>query len=155
MLTPADLADELTGVDNQFSRGDTKAGLLLSMFGAFAAAGSAVLSTTSLTSPATVAAWTAVGAFTLAAVLVAFVIRPAMRHRGAVPYGFTLYATLRPDQIDDAVINSRHPKVKRQQLISASRAAVARYQRIRVAVALFVVGLICSDIAAALNGIPS
>lgn len=143
-----DLSAEVATVEAQFTRADTKAGLLLALAGGAAAAGPLVLLSTPLALAATIPAWCSTALFATAAAFAALAVRPSLKTRSRRPYGFMLYATLKVEAIHRAVEAANREPALAERLRNTSIAAATKYRRIRYAVDLTLGGLAMGAAAA-------
>lgn len=158
VFTAADVVDlmvvqlgaELDAVDAHLSRIDVKAGLLLGLAGAGAAAGLAVIAGAGVGGLAAVLAAVAVAAFAAAAVVAVRAVRPALRmagDRGRV-HGFPRYAG-RPAEVivADLERSAWSPRARAERLSDLAGLAARKYRLLGAAVDLICAG-ICAGLAA-------
>lgn len=141
---------EIADVETQLGRIDVKAGLLLGLTGAAATAGPVVITGAHLPEVAAAAAWTAVVAFTHAAVSLAVAVRPALVTRSRTPYGFMRYAGRPVETILAELGEVRSPQMLARRLADVAAATAAKYRRIRLAVDVLLLGIACALAAALL-----
>ena len=149
VVAPVDtLRLEITAVELQLARIDTKAGLLLGLTGAASTAGPVVVTGAHLAAPAAVVAWLAVAAFVTAAAMLALAVRPMLGTRSQTPHGFARYAGAEPQQILAELDAGQAPAALAGRLSDLAATADAKYRRIRVAVDVVLAGIGCAVLAA-------
>jgi hypothetical protein len=151
------LEAELATAETHLARADTKAEVLLTLTGAGATAGLAVLPAAHLPLSATVAGYVAVALLVAAAGILAVAVRPELSAGpGRRVYGVAYYATLTAQTADD-VLNEvdagRRSTALADRLVALSALAVGKYRRIRLAVDVMLAGLVVAVVASVLVGV--
>lgn len=139
---------EITAVEAQLARIDTKAGLLLGLTVAASTAGPVVITNMRPDAAAAAVAWVAVAAFAAAAATLALTVRPMLGTRSRSPHGFSSYAGRSPQEILAGLDAGHTPLALATRLTDLSTMAVTKYRRIRMAVDVVLVGIVSAITAA-------
>ena len=146
--------DEFTEVQTQLSRADTKASILTGLSLAALTGGTALAAKAHLHGLAVAAAVLTAMLISAALVLLGLAIRPALRG----DYGFVRWAAT-PDhdalrrQLSDLPSISDERDDCARQLWQLAQSARRKYQRIRRAIDLLGLALVCAALTAALAGL--
>lgn len=140
------LRTELARADAAIARTDTKASVLLAVFGPIVTVGAAAVQRIPLPAPGRMALWGALVLMLLAVLLLLAVVRPQLRGSG-----FHNGRRMTDEEMAGFVerIVEDPQRWYRQQLLTISRLGATKFRRLRLATALIGTGMLTAVLAVA------